>query len=683
MNNDISDLMDSIFYSGKLGGAPIKRDKAAPSVSAPNDELSSLAELVQRQSAQLAAMDKNVQADIAEMTRQLEQDGLLNQEERAAAGLPAASAAKAFETAKPAEAPADPLAAFSGLASQLSGSVIGQEDFLQQLTVAMKRPYISGGDAPVKNVILICGKKGTGRHSALRLITEKLAEKGLLTGEPAVIDLALYADQASAKLFLQDLFATLGNGAPVVVFDHYDACHPSILPRLAELCAKGQVRLDKRYVAQKGILVETGTALTPKAVGSIDAKGQYLVFISEGGSEKVAGAFGSGFLTHVGDVCETAALGAEALSEIAKRLWDELAEKAQASLKLTPEPTSRVVSLIVSKFVPEEGVPSMRRFTQQCYKAFSEYRLQNEDYRPITVKVAVSGDGLTADFGAGAVALAGLLPAGYDADLTAVQAELDKLVGLDKVKDYVRSLEQNCRVQAMRKAKGMKTSSPAMHMIFTGNPGTGKTTIARLVSQYLKAAGALSGGQLVEVTRADLVGKYVGHTAPMTNQVLHSALGGVLFIDEAYSLYRGKDDSFGLEAIDTLVKGMEDNRDDLVVILAGYTAEMEEFLTANSGLRSRFPNIIEFPDYTGEELLEIAKLTCAGKGYRLDEGCLAPLEHWFEMVQQSRAREAGNGRLVRNKIEEAILAQSRRVMTEQEPQLDLLLAEDFTLEPGL
>ena len=153
--------------------------------------------------------------------------------------------------------------------------------------------------------------------------------------------------------------------------------------------------------------------------------------------------------------------------------------------------------------------------------------------------------------------------------MEAVKAELDGIVGLAAVKEYVLSLEDNFAVQARRKAAGLKTASVSMHMIFTGNPGTGKTTIARLVSRYLKAIGVLSGGQLVEVTRADLVGRYVGHTAPLTTQVLKSAVGGVLFIDEAYSLYRGKDDSFGLEAIDTLVKGMEDHRDDLIVILGG------------------------------------------------------------------------------------------------------------------
>ena len=147
------------------------------------------------------------------------------------------------------------------------------------------------------------------------------------------------------------------------------------------------------------------------------------------------------------------------------------------------------------------------------------------------------------------------------AELAAVKEELSEITGLENVKEYVLSLEDNFRMQRLRKERGMKAETPSMHMIFTGNPGTGKTTVARIVARYLKAMGAISGGQLVEVTRADLVGQYVGHTAPLTQKAIQSAMGGVLFIDEAYSLYRGRDDSFGLEAIDALVKGMEDHRD--------------------------------------------------------------------------------------------------------------------------
>ena len=248
------------------------------------------------------------------------------------------------------------------------------------------------------------------------------------------------------------------------------------------------------------------------------------------------------------------------------------------------------------------------------------------------------------------------------------------------MKEYVFGLADNLQVQQRRAAAGLKTASLSMHMIFTGNPGTGKTTIARLVAKYLKAIGALKGGQLVEVTRADLVGRYTGHTAPLTNSVIESALGGVLFIDEAYSLYRGEQDSFGLEAIDTLVKGMEDHRDELVVILAGYTREMEIFLTANSGLASRFPNKIEFPDYTAEELLQITHVQARNKGYRLAESCTQPLLGYYARWQAADARTAGNGRLARNTLEKAIFHQSRRLVAEPAAELDLLLPSDLELK---
>ena len=176
------------------------------------------------------------------------------------------------------------------------------------------------------------------------------------------------------------------------------------------------------------------------------------------------------------------------------------------------------------------------------------------------------------------------------------------------------------------------------------------------------------------------MGRYVGHTAPLTNSVIQSALGGVLFIDEAYALYRGGEDSFGLEAIDTLVKGIEDHHDDLVVILAGYTKEMQLFLSANSGLASRFPNQIEFPDYTGAELYKILCSIARSKGYTLDAACELPLVTYFDRKQAEDAATNGNGRMARNTLEKAILNQSKRLVADPDASLELLVVGDFELE---
>ena len=264
-------------------------------------------------------------------------------------------------------------------------------------------------------------------------------------------------------------------------------------------------------------------------------------------------------------------------------------------------------------------------------------------------------------------------------DMKDLQAELDSYIGLATVKEEVRNLINMASVYKLRRQHDLPTTDMSLHMVFTGNPGTGKTMMARMMARIYRSLDILSKGQLVEVDRSGLVAGYVGQTAIKTQKVIQKALGGVLFIDEAYSLYRGEQDSFGLEAIDTLVKGMEDHRDELVVILAGYTKEMEGFLTANSGLASRFPNKIEFPDYTADELLDITNVLARGKGYRLAESCTEPLRGYYERRQAEDARTAGNGRLARNTLEKAIFNQSRRLVAEPAAELDVILPSDLEL----
>ena len=391
---------------------------------------------------------------------------------------------------------------------------------------------------------------------------------------------------------------------------------------------------------------------------------------------------GASFLNAMDDRCATTSLSREALEQIAQKMARQLQERAEKSLGFCMDEisTQYLAQYLLTTFTLSQGVHSLSQAAQRCHRALAEYRLREDLPVPCPLSVLPGSPEPMIWFDQPQPRpLFALLPKEYQGELERVKSQLREIVGLEQVKEYVLALENHYRVLSLRREKGLSSSVPSMHMIFTGNPGTGKTTIARLMARYLKAIGALSGGQLVEVSRADLVGRYVGHTAPLTTQVIQSALGGVLFIDEAYSLYRGQDDSFGLEAIDTLVKGMEDNREDLVVVLAGYSREMQQFLTANSGLRSRFPNIIEFPDYTVQQLLDITKLLVSQKGYRLDEGCIQPLLTYFTRKQTENARENGNGRMARNLVEKAILRQSKRILSQPDAPMELLYLEDFNL----
>ena len=576
------------------------------------------------------------------------------------------------------------LGSFEGLAAEVKKTVLGQDAFVDGVVRAMRRPFVLGTEPPTaRNVILLCGAPGTGRHFTLTETARCMAARGLLRSDRlAVMDLALYPGSGAEKLFLQDLYAALHAPGEIVVFEHYESCCPGFLKTLADLAVRGSAPLSSRYLVNKeGILVDAGTALAPGAVSRITPCGKYLVFFSRKGRAALADRFGAPFVSALGDICETAPFAREDLAALAAQQLNALAAKVKARLGLTLAAGADVRDYVADQCSPQQGVAGLTACCDRMFRALSEYCLQTDAALTGTVSLTAREGGI--DFalnGGEAQKLFDLLPAAYTGAVEEIKKELNSLVGLGPVKEYVFGLADNLEVQQRRAAAGRKTASLSMHMIFTGNPGTGKTTIARLVAKYLKAIGALKGGQLVEVSRGDLVGRYTGHTAPLTNSVIQSALGGVLFIDEAYSLYRGEQDSFGLEAIDTLVKGMEDHRDELVVILAGYTREMEHFLTANSGLASRFPNRIEFPDYTAAELLDITHRLAEGRGYQLDESCNAPLLGYYQRRQAQDARTAGNGRLARNTLEKAIFHQSRRLVAEPAAALDVILPGDLELE---
>jgi SpoVK/Ycf46/Vps4 family AAA+-type ATPase len=268
-----------------------------------------------------------------------------------------------------------------------------------------------------------------------------------------------------------------------------------------------------------------------------------------------------------------------------------------------------------------------------------------------------------------------------DGALKAVLAELDELIGLREVRAQVHRLTDFLRIQVLREQRGRKTTAISYHLQLIGPPGTGKTTVARLLARIYSALGILGSDKLVEATRSDMVAGYVGQTAPKTNAVIDSALDGMLFIDEAYSLGRSESgQDFGAEAIAELVKRMEDDRGRLVVVVAGYSREMEEFLSANSGLRERFAERLDFPDYSPDELVQIFERFAATNDYALTDAAKPVLRETVQALFDARDAQFANARAMRNLFEDTIKAQATR-LADHEASAQISDAELTAIEP--
>ncbi len=570
--------------------------------------------------------------------------------------------------------------AFDNLPIELKKYWVGSEKDRMALCKAFQRPYVRGFDnIKPKNTILILGSESRGKVYGIRCITELLKEKKVFRySQLAIVNLVNYSADASNALFLSDLYKALNTNTESVVFENIEKASLAQLDIMYQLLTEGVYKLTKRYMVNNGSLVEATGILNTELISEVVANGKFFIFTSTVSQAKIISVLGNKIVKEIGDITTLDPIENSQIKDLAYTLCVKLDAKCKKNLHVNIEFDDLIVEALGSKYSASIGVRGLEEhIDDHIYETLSEMKLQEVLLDDESVNLTYY-DGYCVVLKGGEVIKTSQYLKNYSAlELEEARKELDQVIGLAKVKDYVLNLETNFRVQKMREGKGLKKSDVSMHMIFVGNPGTGKTTIARIVAKYLKAIGMLSSGHLCEVTRADLVGQYAGHTAVKTTDVIRSAIGGVLFIDEAYSLSRDKNDVFGLEAIDALVKGMEDNRDDLVVILAGYEDEMQDFLKANSGLKSRFPNLVHFEDYTVDEMYEIAKVTVLSKGYRLNGNCEEGLRHLFEKHQIKGKNDSGNGRLVRNLIESAILNQSQRIVNDSTADMEELIDSDF------
>ena len=565
---------------------------------------------------------------------------------------------------------------FDKIKKEMKDEIISQDEAIDNLVNGFNRPYITGYDPRlIRNTVFIYGPKGSGRHLLVETALKKLKANGLVVDEGIyTLDMKRYSSASSESIFIQDLYAGLNSREAVILVENFEEANVVFNRMLSELSLNGSIVLAKRYTLNKNQLVEASTALNKQIVDTLNGNNKTLIFISEKGTNKLLDIYGKSFVENIRDIVKTVSLNNEEIKEICLKMVNDFELKAERQVEIDVQIDNSYVDYLISSYEPGKGVYSIKPILDKTYDLLVDAALKEDKLEVIRLKYNGS---VFIEFNNKSMELK---LDDSEIQRKEIEEELNDIVGLDEVKTYLNSLEQHLKISRLRAKKGLKTAEVSKHMIFTGNPGTGKTTIARIVSKMMKVAGVLENGQLVEVSRSDLVGKYVGHTAPLTMSVVNSALGGVLFIDEAYSLYRGKDDSFGLEAIDTLVKAMEDHRDDLIVILAGYKKEMESFLDANSGLKSRFANIINFPDYTGEQMLQIAQNIARGKDYVIDEEASTKLLEYFTIVQSKEDSTSGNGRLARNVVEAAILKQSRRVLMDENADISLLKQEDFDVK---
>jgi SpoVK/Ycf46/Vps4 family AAA+-type ATPase len=570
---------------------------------------------------------------------------------------------------------------FDAIEYELSQYVIDQVDYVRTLCIAFKRPFLIESRDSFKNMIFVFGNNGSGRRYSISVIAKLLSILKLIKNSQIYsLDFSQYKDDdAVEKLLLPDLYKAFYSDAPIVIINNFDRGCPKSLQHLTNLGINGTLKLDKRYAWKAGELQDTTGSYTRGTRDDLSANGKYIICLSTQKKSSFAKLFSKDFSDKIKDVLETKPLSSEALALIGNNYIEDIKKKLEERVNIDIK-CDGVVEDILSYNAIKDGAHGIKKV------------LYNGIYVPVVEKYLYEqqerGSILTIHFSEGAIYGNGEklseLSGGINQEaLNKIKDELNNIVGLSSVKEFVYKLEQHVLFE--RKRTNSDSLGLSLHMIFTGNPGTGKTTIARIVSRYLKELGCLSSGHLVEVTRNDLVGRYVGETAQKTSEVIERAIGGVLFIDEAYSLARGKEDLFGVEAVDTLVKYMEDYRDNLVVILAGYSDEMSDFLNINSGLKSRFNYQINFQDYTAEELLEIADITAVAKGYTIDSGCKGQLLEFFEKKQIPGKNDSGNGRMVRNVIEKAITNHSQRLSEignniDVSDQLTLLNAEDLNLE---
>lgn len=571
---------------------------------------------------------------------------------------------------------------FIDIEKKLDNELIGQKDFFEDLCNYFKNKFIKNE----RGILVLVGEKETAKKTSIRRIFEYLKDTDLVENTHVdEINLGSYNFNLGYNAFLTDLYEKLSSNSACVIFKNIEKASNDILNVLSSIYPNTCLNLNDEYIIKNKFLVQANDSDKDK-IDKIVCHNKFLVYTSNDKNFDINKYFNETFKDNIDKILHTKPLNSIERNKIVKR-------EVLKTIKNKENEYDIKITLDINENDKGDEYFGICKFLQETYKKDSNFGISEyvsyKLSKPLTnlireeeipngssILIYVKDNEIYCKIDEEKFNLSEFsMPT-----LDEAEYKLNSIIGIEDLKNFLNNIKNNYKVQKIRERLGLKTSNISLNMIFAGNAGTGKTNAARVTFEYLNALGILSKGVYREVSKADFVTENTADTAKRTIDIINSAIGGVLFIDEAYSLCESEDDKVGKDIVDALLKGVEDNRDNLVVILAGYEKDMEEFLTFNSGLKSRFPNIIHFEDYTPTQMYEIALNISKSKGYRIAKNVKHDLIDLFAKNQINGKNDLGNARFVRNIVENAILDASKKYLTDKSKQIDLLERDNFNFK---
>lgn len=585
---------------------------------------------------------------------------------------------------------------FKSIERLLKEELLGQDLYIKKLIDFIKEKIVKDE----KGILLLAGEKDTGKKTSIRILIEEMYKEELIKSDKInEINLDTYNFKLGYNAFLSDLHEKLKSNSKCIMFKNIQNTTKDIINVISKLCLNSCFNLNEDYIIKNNVLVrvdeenkkEINNTLNleeihKEKINELICHNKFIIFTCDYKNISLETVFGEELINKIDKILYTKDLNDNERNIVVRRRIIETINNVKEELSLD-------IMIDLNKDHLHNEYFGICKYLQESYKKDSnlsiseyiKYKLNNPLKNLILKEniginnrlfIYVENDEICCKVSSKVYKLNEYTTP----TLEEAKYKLNSIIGIKELKNFIYNVQNNYKVQNIRERLGLTTSKISMNMIFAGNAGTGKTNAARITFEYLNALGLLSRGVFKEVSKADFVSENINETSKKTMEVIGSAIGGVLFIDEAYSLCESEDDKIGKEIVDALLKGIEDNRDNLVVILAGYQDDMERFISINPGLKSRFPNIIHFEDYTPYQMYAIAVNIAKSKGYKIADNVEDDLIDLFAKNQISGKNDLGNARFVRNIIENAIMDASRRYLQDKQKKIDLLERHNFNFK---